>query len=821
MTGNQSSSGVATRGSARFGWHDLVRIWSSGVSDRRMRRPTDVLLLIGSVGTLVVLGLVAPGPGTVDKAIVSLLNALPSVTDVLWGATYAVFTIWGVALLVLPLVFRGRRRLTLDMLLAAGIAVLGSLAAGAAAGTSPGDTLQAIVSTPDQPIYVAARLAVGTAIIVVASPHVTRPLRYWGRILIVLAATSVAGLGLALPLGAFAGAVLGVGAAALAHLILGSPQGLLTEEQVEIALADLGIDVDGASDVRDEVSGEVLWRAHRSGAPDVLVKVYGRDAWDTQAVGSLWTALTRRGEMPRLGSSRRSRVEHEALAILLAQRAGCRTLDLVAVGASQQRDALVVTTAPGPTLASLDAVSDEQLDTLWRSTAALHAAGMTHGRIDDRHLVLDPHGEPVLMDFADADLTADDRDLLIEDVQLLVATAGLVGIDRALDAVDRVIGRDGMLALLPYLQPAALGRVTRDRVRAADWTLKDLQAAAIERLDVPAPALQQLRRVTVKSVALVALIAVMAYVLVGMFAGVDMASVLDALSSANVAILVVALVLSPTIQMALAFSTLGSTTARLTYFPVLMLQYGIQFIALVLPSTAARLALEVRFFQRFGIAPTPAVTMGMIDSFSGFLVQISLIVLILVSSLPGFTTQVFGSATTSTSTTTDSGRSTIAIVIAFAVAALVVTLLVPRLRQRLLGNVPRIRTKVAEQRAKAGDALSVVRQPRKVAMMILGNLGAQVIQAVILGITLAAFGESAALSQLILINTAVSLFNGLMPVPGGMGVAEAGYTAGLQAVGIPAPVAMGTAIAYRLVTFYLPPLWGSVAMRWLRRHEYV
>ena len=65
------------------------------------------------------------------------------------------------------------------------------------------------------------------------------------------------------------------------------------------------------------------------------------------------------------------------------------------------------------------------------------------------------------------------------------------------------------------------------------------------------------------------------------------------------------------------------------------------------------------------------------------------------------------------------------------------------------------------------------------------------LQAVVLGICLAAFGESAALSQLILINTAVSLFAGLMPVPGGMGVAEAGYTAGLQAIGIPAPIAVG------------------------------
>jgi uncharacterized membrane protein YbhN (UPF0104 family) len=68
---------------------------------------------------------------------------------------------------------------------------------------------------------------------------------------------------------------------------------------------------------------------------------------------------------------------------------------------------------------------------------------------------------------------------------------------------------------------------------------------------------------------------------------------------------------------------------------------------------------------------------------------------------------------------------------------------------------------------------------------------------------------------------ALLLLAGLMPVPGGMGVAEAGFTAGLQAIGIDSATAMSTAIAFRLVTFYLPPLWGSYGMRWLRKRQYV
>jgi uncharacterized protein (TIRG00374 family) len=115
----------------------------------------------------------------------------------------------------------------------------------------------------------------------------------------------------------------------------------------------------------------------------------------------------------------------------------------------------------------------------------------------------------------------------------------------------------------------------------------------------------------------------------------------------------------------------------------------------------------------------------------------------------------------------------------------------------------------------------VLRSPTKVTLIFLGNLAAQVILAVILGLCLEAFGQHAKLADLILVNTFVSLFAGFMPVPGGIGVAEAGYTAGLAALGIPHAAALSTTIAFRMVTFYLPPIWGAAAMRWLRTHSYL
>jgi uncharacterized protein (TIRG00374 family) len=74
---------------------------------------------------------------------------------------------------------------------------------------------------------------------------------------------------------------------------------------------------------------------------------------------------------------------------------------------------------------------------------------------------------------------------------------------------------------------------------------------------------------------------------------------------------------------------------------------------------------------------------------------------------------------------------------------------------------------------------------------------------------------------LLFVNIAASVFAGLIPVPGGLGVAEAGLTAGLVALGVDQSVALAAALVQRLCTYYLPPLWGYFALRWLNRRDYV
>ena len=140
----------------------------------------------------------------------------------------------------------------------------------------------------------------------------------------------------------------------------------------------------------------------------------------------------------------------------------------------------------------------------------------------------------------------------------------------------------------------------------------------------------------------------------------------------------------------------------------------------------------------------------------------------------------------------------------------------------LVMAVPKLRAKVAPGVRRGLSSLrTVVRRPRKRLELFGGNLLASLLSALVLGAACRAYGVDVSLAQLIFINTAAGVISGLIPVPGGIGAAEATVAAGLVAVGVPEPLAFGIAVTKRLCTFYLPPIWGYASLRWLQRRGYV
>ena len=794
-----------------------IRVFSSAPHAPRARRPTDGVLLALAILGIVALSFPAPGPTALDTATAELVADLPGFAGWFWEISYDLLIVWSLVLLLVALFAPGRKRLFLDELLAVGLGLGSAIVVAAIGGTDTATSLQGLLNSSSPAIYVGTRIAVATAVIVTASPHLARPMRHVGRWLITLGIISGIALGATLPIGAAAGYLLGFAVAALTHLLVGSPGGNLTLDQVSEALGELGVE---ATDLRAAVlqpRGVALAFASSPDGHPLMVKVFGRDAYDGQVVAGAWSAIWHRGAKP-VGRGRLQQVEHEALVSLLAERGGVPVLPVVAAGQVAEGDALLVLEADARPYGSFgaDDIDDHMLEGWWRILGALHELGVSHGRVDADRLGMRSDGSPVFIDLSAARVAATEFELLTDRAQLLVLTTLSVGEDRAVAAASDAIGADGLADVLPFLQPAVFDLDTRKAIRAEEWDLEDLRTLTAERTHIAIPPLEPIRRITWGSLAKLAVAGLLAYALISVFADVGIDTIIEEFKNADWAWLAVALVVTPFAQVPQAFSTMGATMQSVRFWPVLMLQYGVQFISLAVPSSAARVALEIRFFQRVGVPGAGAISIGLIDSFSTFVIQMLLITVILISGMVSLNLSSSDQGSSDGSSGSFNWQALL-IATALVVVALVVALLVPKTRTMLEGFWKVLREKASDAKA----ALRVLRHPNKLLLLLGGNFVAQVMLAIILGLCLKAFGHSASLAALILVNTFVSLFAGFMPVPGGVGVAEAGYTAGLIAIGIPEGAATSTAVAFRLVTFYLPPLWGTFAMRWMKQHDYL
>jgi uncharacterized membrane protein YbhN (UPF0104 family) len=412
-------------------------------------------------------------------------------------------------------------------------------------------------------------------------------------------------------------------------------------------------------------------------------------------------------------------------------------------------------------------------------------------------------GSPRIADFEEGVASATPQAILADRAQLLVTTALIAGDERAVAEALHEIGADGLTEVLSYVQPAALTRFTRRSLKDAEHDLDAIRDRAAAAAGTEPPKLEPLRRVTIGSLLTIVVLLLAAYFVFSAIADVGIDQVVAQLEKADAAWIWTALVVVPVVPVAQAFGTMGASTLPLRLGPVIALEYAVQFIALAVPSSAARVAMNVRFFQKEGAPAAQALTIGLIDSVFGFIVQVLILVTVLVSGLATLDVHLDG-------LNIDPNGKLLLLVGVLLAVLIVVALMIPKIRNP-------IRARVAEAR----PALRVIRTPVKLAGLLGGNFVAQFLLAIILGLTVRSFGQSATMAELLLTNTLVSLFSGVMPVPGGIGVSEAALAFCLTAIGIPSATSAAIAITYRLLTFYLPPIWGGFAMRWLRKQAYL
>jgi uncharacterized membrane protein YbhN (UPF0104 family)/tRNA A-37 threonylcarbamoyl transferase component Bud32 len=768
---------------------------------RRNRRTIDSVLLLGAAVVLTLSAIIASSAPAQDEDVADALMTVLGWARGLWQAIFVSLLVLALAV-VLDVLYRRRWDLVRDLL----VACLGT--AGSAAilgGVVESDWLPVEAHVLARWSYPELRLALATTVLVVVGPELVRSIRLVAAWLVPLAGLGMVAFAAALPSSVLGALALGLGAGALVRLLFGTAAGVPPTENVKRALAELGVDVGDLRPSPQQRMGAAEYLGHYGRGRPLRVRVLGRDAQDTQRLARRWRSLAYRDPPRSVVTGRLEQVEHEALATVMAAQAGVRVPKVLTAALGSDGDALLATDQPNieplETFAA-DKVSDETLVSLWDQVARLHTAGISHGRLNAGNVLVVAEG-PMLVDFSAATLGAPVSALDIDVAELLVACTVLVGPERALNKAVDAGWADAVGRALPYLQRAALTPHLRDLARSHEVGLKDLRAAAAAATGQEAPEVAPLRRVRPQDLLLTAALIFAAYLLITQLAQIGFGTIVDEVSKADPVWIVVALLLAQSTFVASGVSLRGALMTPLPLLPCVVLQSAIKFINLTVPSSAGRIGMNIRFLQRMG-APLPeAVAAGAIDDASETIVQIGLFLLV----IPFIDIQLDSSQLRGAG---PDGRL-IAAVAAALVLAVIIVLAVPKLRAKVVPPV----------RAALSGLWSVARDRQKRLELFGGNIGSELLYAVALGATCLAYGVHLNLAELVFVNTAASVLSSLIPVPGGIGAAEASLSAGLIAVGVDESTAFAIAITQRLCTFYLPPLWGYVSLRWLSRKGFV
>jgi glycosyltransferase 2 family protein len=768
---------------------------------RRNRRTIDGVSLLAAAIVIGLTAVIASAAPETDKSVAQALITLFGWAKALWQAVFAALLALALAVVV-DVLWQRRWRLARDLLVATVPLAVAGLVLG---GVVESDWFPVKSHLLSRWGYPEVRVAAATAVLIVTGPELVRWVRVLATWLVPFAALGTVVAGAALPSAALAGIAVGIAAGAVVRLAFGSAAGVPPTEKIRAAMATLGVELRDLAPAQLQRIGAAEYVGHDSAGHPLKVRVLGHDSQDTQRLAQRWRLLAYRDPPRSVGVGRLEQVEHEALATFMARQAGVRAPEVALAALDPDGDALLVTRQPDVEpleLSSAVQVSDDLLEDLWQQVDRLHKAGISHGRLNASNVLVTDDG-PMLVDWSAATLAAPQSAIDIDAAELVVASTVLVGPERALRHAVEAGWKDNLARILPYLQRAALTPHLRDLARSHEIRLKKLRADAAAATGQEAPEVAPLRRIRPKDVLLTALVIVAAYLLITQLAQIGFGTIYRELKEADVAWVLVALILAQCSFIGSGVSVRGAVATPLPLLPCVVLQSAIKFINLTVPSSAGRIGMNLRFLQRMGASPAQAVGAGAVDDVSETIVQAALFLVSLLLVGDAVDTSKFHLGA-------PDGRLVAAILVA-VLATIAIVLAVPKLRAKV---VPPVRSALS-------GVWTVARDRRKRLQLFGGNVASELTYALSLGAACLAYGVHLDLAQLVFVNTAASVLSSVIPSPGGIGPAEASLSAGLIAMGVDEPTAFAIAITERLCTFYLPPIWGYLSLRWLGRKGYV
>jgi len=776
----------------------------------RIRRPYDLLrfaLWLAISALLLVLGDVAIGTTSGLESDIS--TAVTTLPDLLLPALVWVSLVLLLALpisLVADLVYRRRWRTFFDAALAAATGLVALLGFNYWAGSHLSGTLLDALTTfsstgtrsPTSFPLVAALVAFVSVMGLAGRPRLLGLTWFTLGGFSLLLMVDGAATALALLFSVAVGHAIGVGL----RWVLGSVNPRPSGQEVGRALYRVSSPmsrlelIDEDSDV-----GRVYLGTTTTGE---LLDVHVLDR-DRRAAGLLyqwWRRVRVQSAVERRASlSLRVAVDRAALPSYAAVAAGARTPRLRAA-ASVTPDAVCLGYQHVPNLRTFgdldpEEVTDQLITDAWTQARRLHRAGIAHESLHADHLAVDASGQVWLLGMADGEIAADSLNLRIDDAELLVTTALLVGPERAVAAALNELTPQRIGDALPLLQPIALSRETRSRLKSDRALLGRLHEAVIAASPTAPTEMIRLERVRPRVILSFVAFAVAVSLLLQQIGNVNPVTLV---TDARWQWFVVALLCSAITYVGATTVLLGFSPPGLTFLRTMLAQLASTFVTLVAPPAVGGVATNTRYLQKAGVKPALALSsvgVSQVFVFGSYTVLIF----------------AFGLFTGRQAQADLIPNRIVLLAVTALLAAALVAMAVPLSRRIIIARLAPLVTSTLPR------LLQMLRSPRRIALGLGGALLLNLAYAGALFAAVRAYGGDLAYPTVGFVYLAAGAIAAAAPTPGGIGAVEAALAAGLTTAGLPGSTAVSAALLFRAVTFWLPVLPGWVSFTWLQRHD--
>lgn len=586
---------------------------------------------------------------------------------------------------------------------------------------------------------------------------------------------------------------------ALVILVVGTPGLEVPLADAVRAMARRGYAVSELTVIRPAGPGPLLLSA-ASAQPDPapVIELYGPHQRIGGALSQLWHKLRlRHTEAPPLHASMHRTLEHRALMAVAIGDLGVSNTAPITV-AALDRGWTLYAHQPARGIPIVESAATTPAIRVWESLRRMHDQQISHGDLRNADITVEDN--TVLFGaFSNAEYGAGRAQLHSDISQLLVTTSALYGAESAASAAIEVFGRDAVLSASRRLTKTAVPARVRGSVADAGEVIAAIRREVMHQTGADQIEAKTVTRFTRSQIIELVLLAALVYVAYPFLSAVP--TFFSQVRTADPRWALAGLAVTALTYLSAATALWAAADGLVSWKNLTIMQVGNTFAATTTPAGLGGLALSTQFLQKSGLSPMRATATVTLQQAVQVIVHIALLI--------GFTAAADASAQLSEFVP---DAQVLFLVAGVALGMVGTVVLVPRLRSRLTTTVhPKLKEVTAE-------LVEVVRRPKLLGLIVLGDAGTTLGSALALWACVEAFGGGNTLVTIALVTMVGETLASAAPTPGGVGAVEAALIGGLAAFGVPTATAVPAVLLYRVVTCWIPVFAGWPVMRWLSRN---